>query len=103
MRRADSLEKSLMLGKIEGRRRGQQRKRWLDGITDLMNMSLSELRELPGCATSDKPHNLSGLSFSPVGMRSTPALREGAAKSPCAACVSAEGDRFSENCKFKLV
>ena len=35
-----------MLGKIEGRRRGQQRKRWLDGITDLMNMSLSELREL---------------------------------------------------------
>ena len=47
MGRTKSLEKTLMLGKIEGRRRrGQQRKRWLDGITDLMNMSLSELREL---------------------------------------------------------
>ena len=47
MRRTDSLEKTLMLGKIEGgRRRGQQRMRWLDSITDLTDMSLSKLREL---------------------------------------------------------
>ena len=46
MQRADSLEKTLMLGKIEGRRRGQQRMRWLDGFTDSMGMSLSKHQEI---------------------------------------------------------
>ena len=47
MRKADSLEKTLMLGKIEGRRRRErQRVRWLDGVTDMMDMSLSRLRQL---------------------------------------------------------
>ena len=46
MRRADSFEKTLMLGKIEGTRRGQQRTRWLEGITDSMDMGLGGLQEL---------------------------------------------------------
>ena len=68
MRRADSLEKTLMLGRIEGRRRGRQKTRWLDGITDLMGMSLSKA---PGVSDGQE-----SLVLQSMGLQSHTGLSE---------------------------
>ena len=81
MQRANSLEKTLMLGKIEGRRRGWQRTRWLHGITDSMDMSLNKLREM--VKDREALQYCSGLPFSPpedlpnLGMEPEPSALAG--------------------------
>ena len=72
MRRANSLEKTLMLAKIEGKRKGRQRTRWLDGITNSVDMNVSKFRDLPGGSHSKEsvcnegdPDLIPGLRRSP--------------------------------------
>ena len=67
MRRVDSLEKTLMLREIGGRRRGRQRMRWLDGITDSMDVSLSELQELVRAWCAGKPGVLRFMGSQRIG------------------------------------